>query len=227
MRLSIFNLIQAGIFTAIFVIFIFVKWQDKNERVKTLNSEIAAMQIKINRAEKVGTKALAYTRIVRGLDLITGRRLSGRQRNILAEKLLKISNDYKIDPVLILAVIHQESKGNPKARGIYPSGIESGALGLMQIKYETALEVARSVGVKISSPDDLFVPEKNLMLGTAYLLRLIAKYKDLQHALIAYNVGLGTIDEKLKTGEVLPSKYYNKIIQNYIFLSKRIFNDNF
>ncbi|MCL2207554.1 MAG: transglycosylase SLT domain-containing protein [Fibromonadales bacterium] len=209
------------------MLFIFVKWQEKNEKIKTLNNEIAVMQTKINQAEKVGTKALAYTRIVRGLDLITGRRLSARQRNILAERLFSISNDYKIDPVLILAVIHQESKGNPKARGVYLSGVESGALGLMQIKYESALEVARSVDVKISSPEDLFVPEKNLMLGTAYLLRLIAKYKNLQHALIAYNIGFGTIDEKLKAGDALPTKYYNKIMQNYIFLSKRIFNDIF
>jgi soluble lytic murein transglycosylase len=126
---------------------------------------------------------------------------------------------------LILAVIRHESKGNPNAKGTYASGEKSGALGLMQIKYETALEIAHSVGVKINSPEDLFIPEKNLMVGTAYLLRLIAKYKNLQHALIAYNVGFGTLDEKLKTGSELPSKYYNKIIWEYQFLTERIFDN--
>jgi len=227
MRLSIFSLILSGIFTAVFVVFIFAKWQDKNEHIKVLNHEISIMQAKLNKAEEVGTKALAYTRVARGLDLVAGRRLSKSQKEILTKRLFAISTDYKIDPVLILAVIHHESKGNPDARGAYISGTESGALGLMQIKYESALEVARYVGVRINSPEDLFVPEKNLMIGSAYLLRLIAKYNNLQLALTAYNVGLGTLDGKLRNGEVLPTRYYNKIMQDYIFLSRRIFNDKY
>ncbi|MCL2283924.1 MAG: transglycosylase SLT domain-containing protein [Fibromonadales bacterium] len=225
MRFSILHLIFAGILTAVFVVFIFVKWQDKNAQIKILNDKILAMQSEINHAEEVGTKALAYVRISRGLDVIANKTLSHRQKNILTKKLLTISNDYKIDPVLILAVIRCESRGNPNARGAFLSGEESGALGLMQIKYESALEVARSVGIKINSPEDLFVPEKNLMIGTAYLLRLIAKYKNLQHALIAYNVGGGTMDEKLKSGSALPQRYYNKVMQDYRFLTERIFND--
>jgi len=227
MRLSIFQLILSGIFTTVFVSVIFVSWQGKNAKIKELNSQIFAVQTKLNHAEKVGTKALAYARVSRGLDLIVGRRLTAEQKDILTERLYAISIDYKIDPVLILAVIHQESKGNPDARGYYTSGVESGALGLMQIKYESALEVAHTVGIKLNSSKDLFVPEINLMVGTAYLLRLIAKYKDLQHALIAYNIGLGTLDARLKTGDALPTRYYNRIMQNYIFLSKRIFNDKY
>jgi len=216
---------MAGIFTAVFVVFIFAKWQGKNEQIKTLNSEISTLQTKINQAEEVGTKALAYVRISRGLDIIAGRHLSDRQKDILANRLFAISDDYQIDPVLILAVIRHESKGNPNARGAFFSGTESGALGLMQIKYESALEVARSVGVRINSPEDLFVPEKNLMVGTAYLLRLIAKYNNLQHALMAYNVGFGTLDGRLRSGGALPTRYYNRIIWEYKFLTERIFDD--
>ncbi|MDR1811524.1 MAG: transglycosylase SLT domain-containing protein [Candidatus Fibromonas sp.] len=223
MRLSILHLIFAGILTAIFVVFIFAKWEGKNSQIKTLNSEILAMQEKISSADELGKKALAYVRISRGLDIMVGEKLSDEQKGILAEKLLAISTDYKIDPVLILAVIRHESRGDPNARGTYTSGAASGALGLMQIKYESAKEVASSIGVEINSREDLFVPEKNLMVGTAYLLRLIAKYKDLQHALIAYNVGFGTLDEKLKSGDVLPSRYYNKVMQDYKFLTKEIF----
>jgi len=223
MRLSILHLIFAGILTAVFVVFIFAKWEGKNSQIKTLNSEILAMQEKISSADELGKKALAYVRISRGLDIMVGEKLSDEQKGILAEKLLAISTDYKIDPVLILAVIRHESRGDPNARGTYTSGAASGALGLMQIKYESAKEVASSIGVEINSREDLFVPEKNLMVGTAYLLRLIAKYKDLQHALIAYNVGFGTLDEKLKSGDVLPSRYYNKVMQDYKFLTKEIF----
>ncbi len=225
MRLSILHLIIATLLTVVFVIFVFTKWQNKNAQIKILNNEISAMHAKINGVEELGTKVLAYVRISRGLDILAGKRLSDKQKNILTKKLLAISADYKIDPVLILAVIRNESRGNPNARGTYISGEESGALGLMQVKYESALEVAGSVGVKINSPEDLFIPEKNLMVGTAYLLRLIAKYKDLQHALIAYNVGLGTLDEKLKSGAALPKRYYSKVMQDYKFLTENIFSD--
>ena len=224
MRLSILHLIIAGFLTAVFVIFIFARWQSKNEHIKSLNNEILVAHAKISKADELGTKVLAYVRIYRGLDILAGEKLSDSQKNILAKKLLAISTDYKIDPILILAVIRHESRGNPNARGTYTSGTASGALGLMQIKYESAKEVAGSVGVKIESPQDLFVPEKNMMVGTAYLLRLIAKYKNLQHALMAYNVGFVALNEKLKSGEALPTRYYNKVMQDYKFLTKEIFN---
>ena len=223
MRFSILHLILACIAMAFFMFFMFAKWQDKNEHIKVLNNKILFMQARIANLEDQGTKALAYARIIRGLDVLTNRKLSARQKTILTEKLYSISVDYKIDPILILAVIKHESKGDPNARGAYISGAESGALGLMQIKYESALEVARSVGVRLNSPEDLFNPEINLMVGTAYLLRLIAKYQNLQHALIAYNIGFGALDGKLRSGAALPTRYYNRVMKEYKLLTERIF----
>ena len=223
MRFSILHLIFVCVATAIFVTIVFIIWQGKNEQIKALNKEILTEQVKIAEIEKQGEKVLAYVRISRGLDILSKKKLPEEHKSILSEKLFAISTDYKIDPLLVLAVIKHESKGNPYARGTYISGGESGALGLMQIKYESALEVARSVGVKINSPKDLFDPEKNLMIGTAYLLRLIAKYKNLQYALIAYNVGIGILDEKLKKGAPLPKKYYNTIMKEYKDLAREIF----
>jgi len=224
MRLSILHLIFICIATAVFVVSVFIAWHGKNEQIKALNKEILAEQVKIAEIEKDGEKALTLFRISRGLDILSEKKLPEEYKDILAEKLFAISTNYKIDPLLILAVIKHESKGNPNARGFYVTGGKSGALGLMQVKYESALEVARSVGIKIESPKDLFDPEKNLMVGTAYLLRLIAKYKNLQHALIAYNVGVGTLDEKLKSGAPLPKKYYNIVMKEYKDLAREIFN---
>jgi len=169
---------------------------------------------------------LTYVGIIKGLDILSQNKMTEKHKGILAEKLFAISTDYNIDPLIILAVIKHESRGNPYARGIYSSGGHSGALGLMQIKYESAREVARSVGVTINSPQDLFDPEKNLMVGTAYLLRLIAKYKNLQYALMAYNVGYGALDVKLKSGAPLPNKYYNAIMKEYKDLVKVLYASN-
>jgi len=223
MRLSILQLIFICVAAAIFMIFVFIVWQGKNTQIKDLNKEILAEHTKIAEIEKQGEKILTYVRISRGLDILSEKKLPEEHKEILAEKLFAISTDYKIDPLLILAVIKHESRGNPYAKGVFLSGGKSGALGLMQIKYESALEVARSIGVEISSPKDLFIPEKNLMVGTAYLLRLIAKYKNLQYALIAYNVGIGILDYKLKSGAPLPKKYYNTIMKEYKDLAREIF----
>jgi soluble lytic murein transglycosylase len=225
MRLSILQLVFVCIAAVVFLVFEFIKWQNKNEQIKNLNREILVEQEKMGKIEELGTKVLAYVRVRKGLDILAGKNLSDSQKGILAEKLLDISSDYKIDPILILAVIKHESHGNPNARGTYGSGKYSGALGLMQIKYESALEVAGSVGVQINSPEDLFVPEKNMMVGTAYLLRLIAKYKNLQHALIAYNIGSSSLDEKLKSGSVPPLKYYKTIMKDYKILAEGIFKE--
>jgi len=223
MRLSILQLIIICAITAIFMVFVFIIWQGKNEHIKALNKEILAEQAKNAEIENLGNKVLTYVRISKGLDILSQKKLPEEHKDILAEKLFAISTGYKIDPILILAVIKHESRGNPYARGVYLSGGKSGALGLMQIKYESAQEVARSVGIKINSPQDLFDLEKNLMVGTAYLLRLIAKYKNLQYALIAYNVGIGILDEKLKSGSPLPKKYYHTIMKEYKDLTKEIF----
>jgi soluble lytic murein transglycosylase-like protein len=223
MRLSVLHLIFICVAAAVFMVFVFIVWQGKNEQIKDLNKEILAEYAKIAEIEKRGKKVLTYVRISRGLDILSEKKLPEEHKGILAEKLFAISTDYKIDPLLILAVIKHESRGNPYAKGIFSSGGKSGALGLMQIKYQSALEVARSVGVEISSPKDLFIPEKNLMVGTAYLLRLIAKYKNLQYALMAYNVGFGVLDDKLKKGAPLPKKYYNTIMKEYKNLAKEIF----
>lgn len=223
MRFSVLHLIFVSIAIIVFIAFIFITWQSKNKQIKMLNNEISELQTKIGNLEEIGNKTLTYVRVNKGLAIIAGRKLSTKQKNILAERLISISTNYKIDPLLILAVIKHESRGNPNAKGAYISGTESGALGLMQIKYESALEVAGSVGVKINSPEDLFNPEINLMVGTAYLLRLVAKYKNLQHALIAYNVGFGTLDDKLKKGATLPKRYYNKVMQEYNLLTQKIF----
>jgi len=203
--------------------FMFAKWQGKNEHIRDLNWEILFQQARIANLNEQGNKVLTYVKISRGLDILADTKLSQKQKDILTEKLFAISSDYKIDPLLILAVIKHESKGNPRARGAYTSGIASGALGLMQIKYESAREAARSVGIRINSPEDLFNPEINLMVGTAYLLRLIAKYQNLQHALIAYNIGFGALDEKLKSGGTLPMRYYGAIMKEYRLLAENIF----
>lgn len=122
-----------------------------------------------------------------------------------AEALIAESKRNRIDPALVLAVMHTES-------GYYNFARSSvGALGLMQIMPATGEMLAREAGIAWTGPDMLFEPTLNLRLGTRYLALLHARYGNWTKALAAYNWGPGAIDRKLAEGETLPVQYTDRV----------------
>lgn len=95
-----------------------------------------------------------------------------------------------VDPALVAAVIHWESGGNPEAverRNTAPI-----SYGLMQIRYETALDMGMP---SVLEPSDLLFARTNITYGTKYLKWLLTRYRgDLQKTLSAYNQGPGNLD---------------------------------
>jgi len=133
----------------------------------------------------------------------------------LSDLVYQNSRQFGYNPELLLAVIHVESRFDERALGRYRSGDLSGALGLMQIKYETALEVARPLGIRNLKREDLFDPEINLILGTAYLTQLITRFRSFKLGILAYNLGPGTVRGTLARNEQLPTRYYEKVLVQY------------
>ena len=146
---------------------------------------------------------------------MVGDRLSDVGFRILAEQLWQISQSYSMDPLIILAVVAQESRGNPLARGRFQSGKFSGALGLMQIKLETAKAMGRRFGLVIEGEEDLMRPEVNVVVGSAYLIRLMGKYGKWREALVAYNLGHSAVDKLLEKNAPLPTFYYEGVVAKY------------
>ncbi|GAV23563.1 lytic transglycosylase domain-containing protein [Carboxydothermus pertinax] len=93
-----------------------------------------------------------------------------------------------VDPLLVAAVVKAESNFNPKAVSA------KGALGLMQIMPKTAFWLAKEINEPFSRSEELFNPEKNLILGSYYLKYLIDRYDNLELALGAYNAGIANVD---------------------------------
>lgn len=139
----------------------------------------------------------------------------------IADLAYENSKMFGYDPFLLLAVIQVESVFRSKAKGKYKSGLESGALGLMQIKFETAQEIAKSLQLSIATPHDLFKPEINLAIGIAYLTSLIARFKSFKLGILAYNQGPGVIREHLSTQTPLSIGYYNKVLKSYYLLKEK------
>ena len=98
------------------------------------------------------------------------------------------ARNYDLDPALIAAVIYQESKFEADARS------EAGAIGLMQLRPETARGIAERTGGSGFRVDDLYDPEINVRYGSWYLRHLLGKYGNEEWALAAYNGGQGNVD---------------------------------
>ena len=92
----------------------------------------------------------------------------------------------EVSPLLLLALIRQESFYDPEAASV------AGALGLTQVIPTTAMEIADKLGRPNFDPHDLLEPSLNIEFGAFYLgdqLRLFDG--DLYLALAAYNGGPG------------------------------------
>ncbi len=99
----------------------------------------------------------------------------------------------RLDPALIAAVICQESGYRETVVS------ESGAIGLMQVRPETAEEIARRTGGGSFETADLKDPTINIRYGAAQLRYLLDRYDgDEATALAAYHAGLGSVDCWLK-----------------------------
>lgn len=106
-----------------------------------------------------------------------------------------------VDPALVRAVMHVESRG--RADAVSPVG----ARGLMQLMPGTATEL----GV---NPDD---PADNARGGARYLKRMLERYNgNRDHALMAYNWGPGNVDAWLQTGKGLKGRDVPEETRNYV-----------
>lgn len=127
--------------------------------------------------------------------------LSRRETDALASAIFEESRRHDLDPHLVLAVMHVESRFN--AFALSPVG----AMGLMQVMPATGAELAAELGIAWHGAQTLFDPMLNLRMGVAYLKQLESRYGDMATALAAYNWGPGHIDQRLRRGRALPTEY--------------------
>jgi soluble lytic murein transglycosylase len=88
-----------------------------------------------------------------------------------------------VDPLLVAAVVREESAYNPRARS------RVGARGLMQLMPDTARPLARARGLEFAGGELLDDPGANLEMGAAYFSGLLREFGDPRLATAAYNAG--------------------------------------
>ncbi len=136
------------------------------------------------------------------------------------EKILKWSKQRQLNPLLVTALIRQESRFEPEIKS------SAGALGLMQVIPPTAKTVAQNIGLANYS---LTNPEDNVKIGTYYLDFTHRKYNNNSMLAVAsYNAGpnavakwvsrygLSDVDEFVEKIPYRETKgYVESVFENY------------
>ena len=101
--------------------------------------------------------------------------------------------DAVIDPALVWAIMREESGYRPWITS------SAGARGLLQIMPETAERLARRNGFRDFQPEDLYTPEVNIALGSAYLNELARRFPNrISAAIGSYNAGPRAVSDWLR-----------------------------
>jgi Transglycosylase SLT domain len=91
---------------------------------------------------------------------------------------------YDADPVLLLSIMREESRFNPRAKS------QAAARGLLQFIITTARDIGRDVGLVDLAPEDLYDPRVIIQLGAKYVAELMGQFDANRYATAAaYNAG--------------------------------------
>ncbi|HEY8849262.1 MAG TPA: lytic transglycosylase domain-containing protein [Thermoanaerobaculia bacterium] len=94
------------------------------------------------------------------------------------------SKHFDADPTLVLAIMREESRFNPRAKS------EAAARGLLQFIITTASEIGREIGLVNVAPEDLYDPRVIIRLGASYVSTLSKLFSgDRYRTAAAYNAG--------------------------------------
>jgi soluble lytic murein transglycosylase len=108
-----------------------------------------------------------------------------------AAQILAAAERYRVDPLLIRAVVWRESRFRADARGT------RGEVGLMQIREDAAREWADAERIPPFAFEHCLEPGTNLLAGTYYLAKLLKRYgatdDPVPYALADYNAGRSNV----------------------------------
>jgi soluble lytic murein transglycosylase-like protein len=143
--------------------------------------------------------------------LATHARAIGRaERAALVNALLAVQTEFAVDSLLVLAVIEQESRYDPAARGL------QGGLGLMQLKLPAARAGAERAGMLPPVQEhELLRPPLNVRLGTAYLASMKEQFGDWSLALTGYNMGPVRLQQMLDQGRQPRFRYATPVLARW------------
>jgi Transglycosylase SLT domain/Tetratricopeptide repeat len=121
-----------------------------------------------------------------------------------------------VDPLLVHALIREESRYNPDAL----SRVK--ALGLMQLMPGTAYGVAKRLSVPLSGTQEVLKPEVNIKLGTNYLAYTLRRFDgNALLAIASYNGGPNAVQSWFQQHKLAGNSDFDIFVENIPFRETR------
>ncbi|MBE5738224.1 MAG: lytic transglycosylase domain-containing protein [Clostridiales bacterium] len=133
------------------------------------------------------------------------------------DEISKYSREFNLNDYMVASVINIESRYDSSAIS------SAGAMGLMQLKMTTALDMANILGIEIDEKL-VYDVDINIRLGTKYLSYLLDMFDGNEtNALASYNWGLQNVKDWMAEGNIdesgtiinIPVKETNNYLKKY------------
>jgi soluble lytic murein transglycosylase len=147
--------------------------------------------------------------LVRAVLVARAEPIEEPERERLAQTLVEAERESGVSACLLVALIEQESRFDPRAKG------PRGALGLMQVRPFVGEDVAARIGLPWQGEQTLLDPVLNVRIGVAYLTELLARFGNQELALAAYNMGPTRLARRLARGDDGRSAFVTRVLRHY------------
>lgn len=158
------------------------------------------------------TQSLAVARAILAHE---APRLDELAREGVARVVARTERETRVPALMLLAVMQQESRFDPKAVG------PRGSLGLMQVQPSLGRVLAERLGIPWREGVTLFDPIANARIGARYLADLVQSFGEHELALAAYNMGPTRLRRRLSAGASGRSAYAAQVLTRYQALGAR------
>ncbi len=124
--------------------------------------------------------------------------------------------NHRVDPVLVLAVIRQESHFKANAHGA------GNSIGLMQVRPFVGADVARRHNIPWAGAKTLLDPAANVQIGACYLGEMLEMFHDPALAIAAYNMGPTRVRRMVARGHIPKPAYLTSVLKHFQALSSEL-----
>ena len=127
----------------------------------------------------------------------------------IARELIRAERETGVEALLLLAVAEEESHFKARAKS------RRGALGLLQVRPETARSVAERNGIPWDGAASLYEPSVNILIGATYLAELRERFESWDLALTAYSHGPSAARRAARRGRSPSSRYAARVLRRF------------
>ncbi len=234
------NIVYMPVYLLVFILFVMagttagsIYWVFKKDNLIErerrskiyLQNQIKEREIRLQQARQEINQLKRRVEIFDAIQELSHADLPENEKRMIAKEVDTASQKFGHDPLLLLALMSTESSLRPAVQS------HVGAHGLMQLMPSTGRMLSRQIKespelIGLDTINELEMPQYhniqgNITLGTLYLTKLMLKYRSLEKAIYAYNLGPGLFEERQKNGGPMPTNYLRKIMSRYNQLAQR------